>query len=101
VEEAIATGSNGCRNPHEVYQELAFFTAVIESQSLTGLLGCSIRNPEFRRTWRFCSVNMAAARMYTLAATFWEFGSPTGCTTSVLHKFGFARIMIQPDQKSR
>jgi len=41
-----------------------------------GPVRAAVRHPELRRVRRLCSVNMAAAMLYTIGGSFWEFGGP-------------------------
>jgi len=60
------------RNP----DELAFFTGRDQSQALTGWWAQQFGTVNYAAHGGFCSVNMAAAGMYTLGSSFWEFGEP-------------------------
>ena len=40
--------------------------------------------------WKFCSVNMAAAGLYTIGGSFWEFGEPDWDHTKYFLMFGVA-----------
>jgi anaerobic selenocysteine-containing dehydrogenase len=57
-------------------RKLAFFTGRDQSQSLTGWWACRFGTPNFAAHGGFCSVNMAAAGLYTVGGAFWEFGEP-------------------------
>jgi anaerobic selenocysteine-containing dehydrogenase len=57
-------------------KKLAFFTGRDQSQALTGFWAAQFGTPNFAAHGGFCSVNMAAAGMYTLGGSFWEFGEP-------------------------
>ncbi len=56
--------------------KLAFFTGRDQSQSLTGWWAMQYGTPNFAAHGGFCSVNMAAAGIYTFGGSFWEFGEP-------------------------
>jgi anaerobic selenocysteine-containing dehydrogenase len=56
--------------------ELAFFTGRDQSQALTGWWAQQFGTVNYAAHGGFCSVNMAAAGMYTLGSAFWEFGEP-------------------------
>jgi len=71
-------------------KKLAFFTGRDQSQSLTGLWAAQFGTPNFAAHGGFCSVNMAAAGMYTLGGSFWEFGEPDWERTRLLLMFGVA-----------
>ncbi|AIB16088.1 formate dehydrogenase (plasmid) [Azospirillum argentinense] len=70
--------------------KLAFFTGRDQSQSLTGFWAAQFGTPNFAAHGGFCSVNMAAAGMYTLGGSFWEFGEPDWDHTRYLLLFGVA-----------
>ncbi|MCH9684073.1 MAG: protein kinase, partial [Deltaproteobacteria bacterium] len=57
-------------------KKLAFFTGRDQSQSMTGWWATQFGTPNFAAHGGFCSVNMAAAGLYTLGGAFWEFGEP-------------------------
>jgi anaerobic selenocysteine-containing dehydrogenase len=57
-------------------RKLAFFTGRDQSQSLTGWWASRFGTPNFAAHGGFCSVNMAAAGLYTIGGSFWEFGEP-------------------------
>jgi anaerobic selenocysteine-containing dehydrogenase len=71
-------------------KKLAFFTGRDQSQSLTGYWAAQFGTPNFAAHGGFCSVNMAAAGMYTLGGSFWEFGEPDWERTRLLMMFGVA-----------
>jgi len=71
-------------------KKLAFFTGRDQSQSLTGYWAAQFGTPNFAAHGGFCSVNMAAAGMYTLGGSFWEFGEPDWAHTRFLMMFGVA-----------
>src|SRR5258706_3577655 len=60
------------RNP----DELAFFTGRDQSQALTGWWAQQFGTVNYAAHGGFCSVNMAAAGLYTIGSSFWEFGEP-------------------------
>src|SRR5215469_10104134 len=51
-------------------KKLAFFTGRDQSQALTGWWAMQFGTPNFAAHGGFCSVNMAAAGMYTLGGSF-------------------------------
>ncbi len=57
-------------------RRLAFFTGRDQSQALTGFWAAQFGTPNYAAHGGFCSVNMAAAGMYTLGGSFWEFAEP-------------------------
>jgi sulfite dehydrogenase (quinone) subunit SoeA len=71
-------------------KKLAFFTGRDQSQSLTGYWAAQFGTPNFAAHGGFCSVNMAAAGMYSLGGSFWEFGEPDWERTRFFMMFGVA-----------
>ena len=71
-------------------KKLAFFTGRDQSQALTGYWAAQFGTPNFAAHGGFCSVNMAAAGMYTLGGSFWEFGEPDWQKTRLFIMFGVA-----------
>jgi anaerobic selenocysteine-containing dehydrogenase len=57
-------------------KKLALFTGRDQSQALTGWWAAQFGTPNFAAHGGFCSVNMAAAGLYTIGGSFWEFGEP-------------------------
>jgi anaerobic selenocysteine-containing dehydrogenase len=74
------------RNP----DELAFFTGRDQSQALTGWWAQQFGTLNYAAHGGFCSVNMAAAGMYSIGGSFWEFGEPDWEQTKYLLMFGVA-----------
>ena len=70
--------------------KLAFFTGRDQSQSLTSWWAQQFGTPNYAAHGGFCSVNMAAAGIYTLGGAFWEFGSPDWERTKYFMIFGVA-----------
>ena len=90
-DEAIATAHAWLSKIRaEDPRKLAFFTGRDQSQSLTGFWATQFGTPNFAAHGGFCSVNMAAAGMYTLGGSFWEFGEPDYERTKLLLLFGVA-----------
>ncbi len=90
-EEALATatqwlGAIRDSNP----RKLAFFTGRDQSQALTGWWATQFGTPNYAAHGGFCSVNMAAAGLYTVAGSFWEFGEPDWERTRYFLLFGVA-----------
>jgi anaerobic selenocysteine-containing dehydrogenase len=56
--------------------KLAFFTGRDQSQSLTGYFAQMFGTMNFAAHGGFCTVNMAAAGLYSVGGAFWEFGEP-------------------------
>jgi anaerobic selenocysteine-containing dehydrogenase len=71
-------------------KRLAFFTGRDQSQSLTGWWASRFGTPNFAAHGGFCSVNMAAAGLYTIGGSFWEFGQPDWDHTKYFLLFGVA-----------
>ncbi len=76
-DEALATaarwlGEIRARDP----RQLAFFTGRDQSQALTGWWAQQFGTPNYAAHGGFCSVNMAAAGLYSVGGSFWEFGEP-------------------------
>ncbi len=70
--------------------QLAFFTGRDQSQALTGWWAQAFGTINYAAHGGFCSVNMAAAGMYTLGGSFWEFGEPDWDLTRYLMLWGVA-----------
>jgi anaerobic selenocysteine-containing dehydrogenase len=71
-------------------EKLAFFTGRDQSQSLTGWWAQAFGTPNYAAHGGFCSVNMAAAGIYTMGGAFWEFGQPDWTYTKLFILFGVA-----------
>ena len=71
-------------------KKLAFFTGRDQSQSFTSLWAQSFGTPNYAAHGGFCSVNMAAAGIYTMGGAFWEFGQPDWQYTKMFMLFGVA-----------
>ncbi|UTW53159.1 molybdopterin oxidoreductase family protein [bacterium SCSIO 12827] len=71
-------------------RKLAFFTGRDQSQALTGWWASQFGTPNFAAHGGFCSVNMAAAGLYTIGGSFWEFGEPDWDRTKYFMMFGVA-----------
>ena len=71
-------------------EKLAFFTGRDQSQSFTGWWAQQFGTPNYAAHGGFCSVNMAAAGIYTLGGAFWEFGAPDWERTNMFMIFGVA-----------
>jgi len=71
-------------------RKLAFFTGRDQSQALTGWFAQQFGTPNFAAHGGFCSVNMAAAGLYTFGGAFWEFGDPDWEYTKYFMLFGVA-----------
>ena len=71
-------------------EKLAFFTGRDQSQSMTGWWAQQFGTPNYAAHGGFCSVNMAAAGIYTMGGAFWEFGRPDWERTKLFMIFGVA-----------
>ncbi len=71
-------------------KKLAFFTGRDQSQALTGWWASQFGTVNYAAHGGFCSVNMAAAGLYTIGGSFWEFGEPDWDRTRYLLLFGVA-----------
>jgi sulfite dehydrogenase (quinone) subunit SoeA len=71
-------------------KKLALFTGRDQSQALTGWWASQFGTPNYAAHGGFCSVNMAAAGLYTTGGSFWEFGDPDWDRTRYLMLFGVA-----------
>lgn len=71
-------------------RKLAFFTGRDQSQSFTSWWAQLFGTPNYAAHGGFCSVNMAAAGIYTMGGAFWEFGSPDWERTKMFMIFGVA-----------
>ena len=71
-------------------KKLAFFTGRDQSQALTGWWASQFGTPNYAAHGGFCSVNMAAAGLYTTGGSFWEFGEPDWERTRYMLLFGVA-----------
>ena len=71
-------------------EKLAFFTGRDQSQSLTSFWAQNFGTPNYAAHGGFCSVNMAAAGIYTIGGAFWEFGQPDWEHTKLFVLFGVA-----------
>ncbi len=71
-------------------KRLAFFTGRDQSQALTSFWAQQFGTPNYAAHGGFCSVNMAAAGIYTIGGAFWEFGAPDWERTRLFMVFGVA-----------
>ena len=71
-------------------KKLAFFTGRDQSQSLTAFWATKFGTQNHAAHGGFCSVNMAAAGLYTIGGSFWEFGEPDWENTRYFMMFGVA-----------
>ncbi len=90
-EEALRTAVSWLKPIRETDQsKLAFFTGRDQSQSFTSFFAQSFGTPNYAAHGGFCSVNMAAAGIYTMGGAFWEFGQPDWDRTKLFMLFGVA-----------
>jgi anaerobic selenocysteine-containing dehydrogenase len=90
-DEALAIASGWLsRVRAEDPDRLAFFTGRDQSQALTGWWAQQFGTVNYAAHGGFCSVNMAAAGMYTYGGSFWEFGEPDWAHTRYLMMWGVA-----------
>ncbi|WP_325166425.1 molybdopterin oxidoreductase family protein [Thermohalobaculum xanthum] len=90
-EEALATATSWLAPVRaDDPRKLAFFTGRDQSQSLTSWWAQQFGTPNYAAHGGFCSVNMAAAGIYTLGGAFWEFGTPDWERTRLFMIFGVA-----------
>ncbi|MCI2394617.1 molybdopterin oxidoreductase family protein [Aliiroseovarius sediminis] len=71
-------------------KRMAFFTGRDQSQSFTSWFAQAYGTPNYAAHGGFCSVNMAAAGIYTMGGSFWEFGQPDWDRTKLFMLFGVA-----------
>lgn len=71
-------------------RRLAFFTGRDQSQALTSWWASQFGTPNYAAHGGFCSVNMAAAGLYTFGGSFWEFGEPDWEHTEYFMLWGVA-----------
>ncbi|ODT25623.1 MAG: formate dehydrogenase [Hyphomicrobium sp. SCN 65-11] len=90
-EEALQTATDWLGKVRaEDPKKLAFFTGRDQSQSLTGWWAIKYGTPNYAAHGGFCSVNMAAAGLYTFGGSFWEFGEPDWDHAKFFMLFGVA-----------
>ena len=71
-------------------KKLAFFTGRDQMQALTGFWASQFGTINWAAHGGFCSVNMAAAGLYTTGYAFWEFGDPDWDRTKYFMMWGVA-----------
>ncbi|MFT4634635.1 MAG: anaerobic selenocysteine-containing dehydrogenase, partial [Chitinophagales bacterium] len=71
-------------------KKLAFFTGRDQMQALTGFWASQFGTINWAAHGGFCSVNMAAAGLYTTGHSFWEFGDPDWNLTKYFMMWGVA-----------
>ncbi len=71
-------------------KRLAFFTGRDQMQALTGLWAQQFGTVNWAAHGGFCSVNVAAAGLYSIGQSFWEFGDPDWDRTRYFLLWGVA-----------
>nr|WP_280951198.1 molybdopterin oxidoreductase family protein [Pararhizobium haloflavum] len=90
-EEALTTAASWLKPIRDTDPaKLAFFTGRDQSQSFTGWWAQQFGTPNYAAHGGFCSVNMAAAGIYTMGGAFWEFGQPDWERSKMFMIFGVA-----------
>ena len=89
-DEALGIAKDWLEPLRQDPQKLAFFTGRDQSQSFTSFWAQSFGTPNYAAHGGFCSVNMAAAGIYTMGGAFWEFGQPDWDRTKLFMLFGVA-----------
>jgi anaerobic selenocysteine-containing dehydrogenase len=89
-EEALGIAKDWLEPIHQTPEKLAFFTGRDQSQSFTSFWAQAYGTPNYAAHGGFCSVNMAAAGIYTMGGAFWEFGQPDWDRTKLFMLFGVA-----------
>jgi anaerobic selenocysteine-containing dehydrogenase len=89
-EEALGIAKDWLEPIRQTPEKLAFFTGRDQSQSFTSFWAQAYGTPNYAAHGGFCSVNMAAAGIYTMGGAFWEFGQPDWDRTKLFMLFGVA-----------
>ncbi|KKL25023.1 hypothetical protein LCGC14_2409460, partial [marine sediment metagenome] len=90
-DEALGLATDWLRPIRDTAPEkLAFFTGRDQSQSFTSYWAQAYGTPNYAAHGGFCSVNMAAAGIYTMGGAFWEFSQPDWERTKLFMIFGVA-----------
>ncbi|HLZ64892.1 MAG TPA: molybdopterin oxidoreductase family protein [Aliidongia sp.] len=90
-DEALATVTERLRHIRATDpKRLALYTGRDQSQALTGWWASQFGTPNYAAHGGFCSVNMAAAGLYTFGGSFWEFGEPDWEHSNYFLLFGVA-----------
>jgi anaerobic selenocysteine-containing dehydrogenase len=90
-DEALATVTERLRHIRATDpRRLALYTGRDQSQALTGWWASQFGTPNYAAHGGFCSVNMAAAGLYTFGGSFWEFGEPDWEHSNYFLLFGVA-----------
>jgi anaerobic selenocysteine-containing dehydrogenase len=90
-DEALTIATDRLRRIRETDpNQLAFFTGRDQSQSLTGFFAQMFGTINYAAHGGFCTVNMAAAGLYSVGGAFWEFGEPDWELTKLFLLIGVA-----------
>ncbi len=89
-EEALGIAKDWLEPIRQTPEKLAFFTGRDQSQSFTSFWAQAYGTPNYAAHGGFCSVNMAAAGIYTMGGAFWEFGQPDWERAKLFMLFGVA-----------
>ncbi len=89
-DEALQLATDWLEPLRDDPEKLAFFTGRDQSQSFTSFWAQNFGTPNYAAHGGFCSVNMAAAGIYTMGGAFWEFGQPDWDHTKLFMLFGVA-----------
>ncbi len=89
-DEALEIATGWLEPLRQDTEKLAFFTGRDQSQSFTSFWAQNFGTPNYAAHGGFCSVNMAAAGIYTMGGAFWEFGQPDWDYTKLFILFGVA-----------
>jgi anaerobic selenocysteine-containing dehydrogenase len=71
-------------------RRITLLSMVVCASGLTGWWATQFGTPNYAAHGGFCSVNMAAAGLYTFGGSFWEFGEPDWKHTKYFMLFGVA-----------
>ncbi|MCY4007395.1 MAG: molybdopterin-dependent oxidoreductase [Rhodobacteraceae bacterium] len=89
--EALETATDWLRETRQRDPtRLAFFTGRDQSQALTGWWAQQYGTYNYAAHGGFCSVNMAAAGIYSIGGSFWEFCQPDWDRARLIVLFGVA-----------
>jgi anaerobic selenocysteine-containing dehydrogenase len=77
-------------HPRDRSQEARLLHRPRPVQALTGWWASQFGTPNYAAHGGFCSVNMAAAGLYTIGGSFWEFGEPDWEHSNYFLLFGVA-----------
>src|SRR5262249_1467500 len=90
-DEAMAIATDRLRQIRKTEpNRLALFTGRDQSQALTGYFAQMFGTMNFAAHGGFCSVNVAAAGLYSVGGSFWEFGEPDWEQARLFLMFGVA-----------